>query len=139
MSGEGIIRFIGIVDEAGEVSVIKIFPKYLKGLRGITDFSHLIIIYWFDRRDTTSYRETLVVMPRMHRAKEMVGVFASRSPSRPNPLGLCVVELVKVESDKLYVKELDALEGTPIVDVKPYIPNADALLDARIPEWASQD
>jgi tRNA-Thr(GGU) m(6)t(6)A37 methyltransferase TsaA len=135
MSGEGIIRFIGKVDEAGEVSVIRIFPEYLKGLCGITDFSHLIIVYWLDRRDTNSDRGTLVVIPRMHKAKKKVGVFASRSPRRPNPLGLSVVELVKVDGDKLHVKKLDAFEGTPIVDVKPYIPRGDAVSDARVPEW----
>jgi tRNA-Thr(GGU) m(6)t(6)A37 methyltransferase TsaA len=136
MTGEGLIRFIGNVVEAGEVSVIKIFPEYLRGIRGITGFSNLFVFYWFDRRDTDSDRGTLVVVPRMREAGTKVGVFASRSPSRPNPLGLCVVELVKVEDDRLSVKGLDALVGTPIVDFKPYIPRIDAVSDAQIPEWA---
>jgi tRNA-Thr(GGU) m(6)t(6)A37 methyltransferase TsaA len=65
------------------------------------------------------------------------GVFACRSPSRPNPIGLCVVELVEVEDCFLIVKVLDALKDSPIIDIKPYIPRADSIPEARVPEWTS--
>jgi tRNA-Thr(GGU) m(6)t(6)A37 methyltransferase TsaA len=67
------------------------------------------------------------------------GVFACRSPSRPNPIGLCVVELLKIEKCVLTVKNLDAFEGSPIIDIKPYIPKADSIPNARVPEWTLHD
>ncbi|MCK4435646.1 SAM-dependent methyltransferase, partial [Candidatus Bathyarchaeota archaeon] len=66
------------------------------------------------------------------------GVFACRSPSRPNPIELCVVELMKVEGCNLTVKGLDAFENTPIIDIKPYLPRADSIPDARVPGWTSR-
>jgi tRNA-Thr(GGU) m(6)t(6)A37 methyltransferase TsaA len=82
-----------------------------------------------------SDRRTLLVFPRRHAVNVETGVFASRSPSRPNPIGLCVVELLKIEECVLTVKGLDALEGSPIIDIKPYIPRADSIPDAKVPDW----
>ena len=137
MSLEGKVRFIGAVESANEVSKIKIFPMYLKGLRNIDQFSHLIVLYWLSLRDNEDERRILSVIPRKHPGAPRMGVFATRSPSRPNPIGLCVVRLLKVEDHALSVEGLDALEGTPIVDIKPYIPRADAIPDATVPEWTS--
>jgi tRNA-Thr(GGU) m(6)t(6)A37 methyltransferase TsaA len=77
----------------------------------------------------------LKVIPRRHLGAPEVGVFASRSPSRPNPIGLSVAERVKIEGNILWVKGLDAFEGSPIIDIKPYIPRADAFLEAVVPGW----
>ena len=70
-----------------------------------------------------------------HEGAPEMGVFATRSPSRPNPIGLCVVELLKLENCSLVVKGLDANVGSPILDVKPYIPRADSIPEAKAPEW----
>jgi len=137
MSLEGKVRFIGAVESANEVSKIKIFPTYLKGLRNVDQFSHLIVLYWLSLRDNEDERRILSVIPRKHPGAPSMGVFATRSPSRPNPIGLCVVRLLKVEDHGLLVEGLDALEGTPIVDIKPYIPRVDAVPDAAVPEWTS--
>ncbi|MDH5623529.1 MAG: SAM-dependent methyltransferase, partial [Candidatus Bathyarchaeota archaeon] len=67
-----------------------------------------------------------------------VGVFASRSPSRPNPIGLCVTELVEMEECTLTVKGLDALQNSPIIDIKPYLPRADRIPKVRVPKWTSK-
>jgi len=64
------------------------------------------------------------------------GVFACRSPSRPNPIGLCIVKLIKVEGNVLTVRGLDAFTDSPIIDIKPYLPRADSIPDARVPSWA---
>jgi len=86
MKGE--IKFIGYVKEAkGEEAKIEILNEYREGLRGIEDFSHLIILYWFHLRDSDVERRTLLVFPRRHKVKIEKGVFACRSPSRPNPIG----------------------------------------------------
>ena len=137
MIKEGEIRFIGVVEEAGELSKLRIFPEFCLGLQRLNDFSHIIILYWFHLRDNETERRTLRVVPRRHPEAPQVGVFASRSPSRPNPVGLCVTELVKIEECALTVKGLDALQNSPIIDIKPYIPRADSISKARVPEWTS--
>ncbi len=135
MIKEGKLRFIGVVEDAGELSKVKIFPEFCAGLQRLKDFSHIIILYWFHLRDKEKERRTLRVVPKRHPGAPQVGVFASRSPSRPNPIGLCVAELVKVEECTLVLKDLDAFENSPIIDIKPYIPRADSVPDARVPEW----
>jgi formylmethanofuran dehydrogenase subunit E len=132
--GTGQIRFIGVVEK--ETSKIRIFPEFCQGLDGLASYSHIIIIYWFHLRDNQEQRETLQVVPKRHPGAPQVGVFSSRSPSRPNPIGLRVAELVRIENRILIVKGLDAAEGSPIVDIKPYLPRADSIPDARIPDWA---
>ncbi|MHC1635001.1 MAG: tRNA (N6-threonylcarbamoyladenosine(37)-N6)-methyltransferase TrmO [Candidatus Methanospirareceae archaeon] len=129
------LRFIGVVESAGEVSKVRIFDEFCRGLKALEDFSHIIILYWFHKREGEKDRQTLLVIPKRHKGAPEVGVFASRSPSRPNPIGLCVVELEKIEGCVLIVKGLDAIEGSPIVDIKPYTPRADAVTDAKVPEW----
>ena len=127
------------MEKAGEQeSKVRIFPEYCIGLKGIEAFSHVIILYWMHLHDNERDRQTLLVFPRKHPVNVETGVFACRSPSRPNPIGLCVVELVEVEVCNLVVKGLDALEGSPIIDIKPYIPRADSIPDARAPGWTLQ-
>lgn len=133
------LRFIGVVDRVGEgYSVVRIYEEYALGLQGLEAFSHLIILYWFHLRDDEANRATLKVVPKRHPGAPEIGVFASRSPSRPNPVGLCVVQLLKLEEGILTVKGLDALPGSPIIDIKPYIPRADAYPNARTPEWVQR-
>jgi tRNA-Thr(GGU) m(6)t(6)A37 methyltransferase TsaA len=139
MSSKGELRFIGTVQKAGEEEAkIRILPEYRTGLMGLEGFSHLIILYWLHLRESEEERGTLIVSPKRHGANVKVGVFACRSPSRPNPIGLCVVQLLKIEKCGLTVKGLDAAEGSPIIDIKPYIPRADAIPNARVPEWTWQ-
>ncbi|MDI6691500.1 MAG: tRNA (N6-threonylcarbamoyladenosine(37)-N6)-methyltransferase TrmO [Candidatus Bathyarchaeota archaeon] len=131
------LKFIGVVDKEGEQEAkICIFPEFCAGLKGIENYSHLIILYWIHLRDNKENRQTLLVFPRKHVVKIETGVFACRSPSRPNPIGLCVVELLKVEECKLTVKGLDAFKGSPIVDIKPYNSKADSVSNAKVPKWA---
>ncbi|MBC7131405.1 tRNA (N6-threonylcarbamoyladenosine(37)-N6)-methyltransferase TrmO [Candidatus Bathyarchaeota archaeon] len=137
---EGKLRFIGVVEEVGEEKArLRIFREFSKGLKGIEEFSHLIILYWIHLRDTEKDRRTLLVFPRRHKVNVEKGVFACRSPSRPNPIGLCVVELVGVDDNVLTVKGLDAFKDSPIIDIKPYIPSIDAFPEARVPQWLKQE
>lgn len=96
--------------------VLEILPEFDRGLQDIEGFSHLYVIWIFDRAEPG---DTLVSTPptddRPH------GVFASRSPQRPNPVGLTVVELLGCEGNRLRVRGVDMLDGTPIVDIKPYL------------------
>jgi tRNA-Thr(GGU) m(6)t(6)A37 methyltransferase TsaA len=139
MNVKGELRFIGVVEKAGEQEAkVCIFPEFCAGLKGIKDFSHLIILYWIHLRDNREERRKLLVFPRRHMVNVETGVFACRSPSRPNPIGLCVVEVSKIEECFLTVKNLDALEGSPIIDIKPYIPRTDSIPNARVPEWRAR-
>jgi len=135
METMGEVRFIGTVEEAGESSTITVFPEFCPGLLGIERYSHLIVLYWFHQRDNQEHRGTLQVTPPRHRGAPLTGVFASRSPSRPNPLGLTVVELESVDGCRIVVRGLDALKGSPVVDLKPYLPDNDGGLDASVPEY----
>lgn len=129
---------IGTVEEATENSSrLRILPQFLEGIQGLEQFSHAIVLYWFDKRDNKQNRLTLKVTPRRHPGAREMGVFATRSPSRPNPIGICVVEVLEIHETTLVVRGLDAFNGSPIVDVKPYIPRADSVAEARTPEWTN--
>ena len=118
------------------ISEIRFQPHFrnIDALRSIEEFSHLWLIWNFSQSQQDDWSPT-VRPPRLGGNKK-VGVFASRSPFRPNPIGLTVVELVKVENTEkygpvLYVKGADMLNGTPIYDIKPYIPFSDCIKDAK--------
>jgi tRNA-Thr(GGU) m(6)t(6)A37 methyltransferase TsaA len=131
------VHFVGVVESVkGDRAKIRVFPKFCDGLKGIEDFSHLIVLYWLNLCDNEEERQTLLVFPRRRAVNVLTGVFACRSPARPNPIGLCVVELLKREGCDLTIRGLDALEESPVVDIKPYVPKVDSVQNARVPEWA---
>lgn len=129
---------IGVVESVDGLARIRIFPEFCDGLYRLNEFSHAIILYWFHKRDSQEERRVLRVVPKRHLAKQAVGVSASRSPSHPNPIGLCAVRLVKVEDCILTVEGLDAFEGSPVVDVKPYLPRAGFVSDVKVTDWTSK-
>lgn len=95
--------------------VLKIFPAFEEGLKDIEGYSHLIVLWAFDRSDGFALLVTPPTDDRSH------GVFSTRSPRRPNPIGLTVVELLRREGSSLHVHGIDMLDGTPILDIKPYL------------------
>lgn len=128
--------FIGVVENVGDdTSTVRLFPEFSDGLFGLEVFSHVIVLYWLHLRDNVQERRVLRVIPRRHEGAPEIGVFGSRSPSRPNPIAISVCELVRIEGPVLVLKGLDAAVGSPIVDVKPYLPRADSVPSARVPEW----
>jgi tRNA-Thr(GGU) m(6)t(6)A37 methyltransferase TsaA len=135
LADTGEVRFIGEVESAGTVSTIVVNPEYCPALLGIERYSHLIVIYWFHLRDNEEHRGTLQVTPPRHKGASLTGVFACRSPSRPNPIGFTVVEIEGIDGCRLMVRGLDAMEGSPIVDLKPYLPHSDSFPDASLPRW----
>jgi len=137
MRSNGEVRFIGRVKNVCELSKIEVFPEFCSGLDSLSDFSHIIVLYWFHLRDDEKERMVLNVVPRRHPGAPQVGVFASRSPSRPNPIGLCVAKLDKIEGCIMTVKGLDAFEGSPIIDIKPYLARGDAVQNSSAPEWTT--
>jgi tRNA-Thr(GGU) m(6)t(6)A37 methyltransferase TsaA len=103
----------------------EIRPEYAEGLKDLDGFSHLILLYHFHRAG----EPRLTVVPFADDAPR--GVFSTRHPQRPNPIGLSVVRLVRIEGTVLHLLDVDILDGTPLLDVKPYVPRFDGVLDAR--------
>lgn len=104
-------------DEGAPEAWLVFEPRVREGLRGIEAGAEVIVVTWLDRAS----RDVLVVHPRGDRTRPATGVFATRSPARPNPVGLHRVRVVAVEGLRLRVRDLEALDGTPIVDVKPVL------------------
>jgi len=104
-----------------ELSEITVFDEYKDGLQDIERNKHYYILYWQDRAE----RDRLMGIP--PGKTEERGVFSIRSPARPNPMALCLVEIVKIEGNKLTVKWLDALDGSPLIDIKPFWKETDCL------------
>ncbi len=110
--------------ERGLPATVEIDAGYCKGLGGLEKFSHVVVLTWFDRAD----RDLIVQRPR--HADAARGTFALRSPVRPNPIGLHIVRLVKIEGGVLSLEAIDAMDGTPVLDIKPYFAASDAIADA---------
>ena len=98
---------------------VEVFPQYAEGLKDVEGFSHIILIYHFH----LSGESSLTAKPYMD--TESHGVFAMRGPSRPNSIGISVVRLVKVEENILRIQDVDIVDGTPLLDIKPYVPEFD--------------
>ncbi len=105
-------------------------------LDGIEGYSHVIVVFAFDRVPESEQRQR--VRPRGDPALPEQGVLATRSQVRPSPLGMSVVRLLRRRRNIIRVEGLDAIDGTPVLDIKPYYPNYDAVPDAGVPEWARQ-
>ena len=114
------------VSEASAPGSVEVFDEFAQGLQDLSGFSHVILIYYLHKVS----RVDLTVTPYLDTEKR--GVFATRAPTRPNPIGLSVVELEKIVGRRLYIRKLDILDGTPLLDIKPYIPAFDHPGDVRI-------
>jgi len=102
------------VDRMEEVAIVEVFPEYSDGLKDLDGFSHVMLLAYMHKAE----EEKLRVLPPIDDQER--GVFATRSPMRPNHIGLTVVELLKVEGSNLLVKGIDLLDGTPLIDIKPF-------------------
>ena len=112
--------------ESGALCTIELDPRWAEALNGVESCSHLIVLYWMDQS-----RRDLVIQKPAHYGVGR-GTFALRTPVRPNPIALSVVQLLKIEGTRLSVVGLDCLEGTPLIDIKPYFASTDAIPDAQV-------
>jgi tRNA-Thr(GGU) m(6)t(6)A37 methyltransferase TsaA len=139
------VRSIGFVRRAssdehvrdkGLVSKIVFKKNLAKALDGVEEFSHVFVIYWMHKIPSS---ERKLVHSGRGAETSPLGVFACRGPIRPNPIGLTVVELVRREENVLWVRGLDALDGTPVLDIKPYGRPCDVVVDFRTPKRFYKD
>jgi len=119
------------------VSDIVVDSSLTEALDGLEEFSHIIVLYWMHQLATTGEPPTKV-RPRGRRELPLVGLFATRSPHRPNPVGKATVRLLQRQGNILRVQGLDAIDGTPVIDIKPYIPGYDSAPDAKVPPWITK-
>jgi tRNA-Thr(GGU) m(6)t(6)A37 methyltransferase TsaA len=110
---------------------IEVLPEFAEGLQDLAGFSHIILLYHFHRVGESK----LVVVPFMD--SQPHGVFSTRAPKRPNPIGLSVVKLLSVEENVLHIENVDMLDGTPLLDIKPYVPEFDCYAVERV-GWLEQ-
>ena len=124
-------RFGNFADEVSEVIVDK---KLTEALDGIDDYSHIIIVYWMDK-----IKEHVIKhRPQGNPEVPVVGIFSCRCPARPNPIAITTVKLLGRKGNVIKVKGLDVLNGTPVIDIKPYWPQYDKVENEKIPNWVNK-
>ena len=129
---------IGVVRRQGDRTLVELRPELAPALDGLAGFSHVWVFYWFHENDRPEERATLKVHPRRDPANPLTGVFATRAPVRPNLIGFTCGRIIGIKDNILEVEGLDAREGSPVVDLKPYIPEGDAIPDAQVPAWVKK-
>jgi len=112
--------------ESDAVCTVELDPRWAAGLKDVETCSHLVLLYWMDK----SPRNLVLQMPGHYGVQR--GTFALRSPARPNPIAMSVVKLLKVDGNKLAVVGLDCLDGTPLLDLKPYFASTDSVPEALV-------
>lgn len=132
----GVVKTDAVGDEVKDktrTSQIILDTELTEALHGVTGFSHLFVLFWLNQLSNKK-RRTMQVHPRGRKDMPLLGVFATRSMFRPNPIGLTLVELVKAEGNVLTVRGLDAFDDTPVLDIKPFDP-WDTTADVKVPLW----
>ncbi|MEK5468094.1 tRNA (N6-threonylcarbamoyladenosine(37)-N6)-methyltransferase TrmO [Paenibacillus sp. FSL R7-0210] len=128
---------VGVVTGTQQNLRLEIRPEYRPALKGLDAFSHCQILWWIHEFADDSFRGTTQIEPPYN--APVSGVFATRSPVRPNPLGLTVARILSVDLDQgiVEVSGLDAYPGTPVLDIKAYFPSTDRVRQVRVPAWAA--
>ncbi|MCF2143441.1 MAG: tRNA (N6-threonylcarbamoyladenosine(37)-N6)-methyltransferase TrmO [Candidatus Heimdallarchaeota archaeon] len=133
---------IGLVKKTETATWLEVFEKYQKGLLRLEEFSHVITLWWISGRDSKKDRQKLRVRPRVklgpkqHKVDTpLCGVFATRAPIRPNPIGLTIAKISHIEKNRVFIDRHDAFNDTPLIDLKPYIPKSDSIENVRLPAF----
>ncbi len=127
---------VGIVRKKGRAVSIEIQKRFKEALLGLDQFSHVYVLYWFHKNDTPEKRRTLQVHPRGNKRNPLTGVFATHSPYRPNLLALTVCKIQSIKDNVMVINGIDAVDGTPVIDIKSYNPKNEAIPPFRLPDWA---
>ena len=132
------ITCIGTIEQGASGAELRVAEAYRAGLKGLGAFSHAVILWW--AHETEAAAQQTLVLPRPYTGSSgNVGVFATRSEARINPIGLSVIEIAGVDETAgiLHTYWIDTLPGTPLVDIKPYFPASDRVETAHMPDWAA--
>ena len=135
MSDSYHLKPVGIIRKTDEKDWIEVFDEFSDALLGLDGFSHIYVFYWFDQNDSAEKRKTLQVHPRKDPGNPLTGVFATHSPRRPNLIALTLCKIESIVGNIIQIEEIDAYDGSPVIDIKCYIPGAVPDEDVRLPEW----
>ena len=135
MSADMTLHPIGRVRRSGDRAWLDIESPYADAMLGLEGFSHIYVFFWFHENDTPEDRHMLQVNPRRDPANPLTGVFATHSPLRPNLIGMTRCRIVSIQDLALEVADLDARDGSPLLDIKCYIPDPLPDGDVRVPSW----
>lgn len=126
---------IGRVRKKGHDVSIAIDPIFQDGLLGLEGFSHIVVCYWFHHNDNPAKRRVLQVRPRKDPANPLTGVFATHSPARPNLIGMTTCRLISITKTVIHIETIDARDGSPVIDIKCYIPEKLEPSEITVPAW----
>lgn len=134
------LKPIGKVKNNDSGAWIELEPEYIPGLQALEGFSHINVLWWFSDCDNHRDRSTLQTEQPYKNAPEVMGVFATRSPARPNPIALTASEVISIDPDRglIRVAFIDADDNTPVLDIKPYTPSFDRVETPGVPAWCSE-
>jgi tRNA-Thr(GGU) m(6)t(6)A37 methyltransferase TsaA len=122
---------IGMIKKRDKSVTIEIHHEYEDALLGLSQYSHILVFSWFHKSDTPEKRSTLRVHPRGNKANPLTGVFATRSPVRPNPISVYTCRILSIDGNVIHIEKIDALDGTPVIDIKPYVPRLDSVSEVK--------
>jgi tRNA-Thr(GGU) m(6)t(6)A37 methyltransferase TsaA len=126
---------IGFVRKQNAVVWIDVLDEFLEGLLGLEGFSHINVLFWFHQNDNSEKRAIMQVHPRRDEKNPLTGVFATHSPARPNLIGLTRCKILSIEDNRIIIEDIDAVNGTPVIDIKCYIPHSEGDSGVRVPGW----
>jgi len=135
MAAEFSITAIGTIINSEDECRLEVNPQYQDAFLGLEQFSHIDVFYWLHENDNTAGRAVLRVHPRGDRANPLTGVFATRSPLRPNPIAVSRCRVMAIKGSNITIDAIDARHGSPLIDIKAHIPDSDDDEDILIPEW----
>ena len=130
---------VGYVRRENGRTVLEILPTFAPALKELEHFSHVQVFWWFSQFQDEMYRQVTQSEHAPYEAP-VLGVFACRSPVRPNPIGLTTAKILHIDHDegRVEIANIDAFDGTPILDLKAYVPSCDRVQNVRVPDWASE-
>ena len=126
---------VGTIKKQGDSISIEIYEKYNAALLGLDEFSHITVCYWFHKNDTPEKRNVMQVHPRKNPNNPLTGVFATHSPIRPNLMAISICKILSIEGKIISIDKIDAFDGSPVIDIKCYVPSSVPKSELKSPEW----
>ncbi|MCJ7595606.1 MAG: tRNA (N6-threonylcarbamoyladenosine(37)-N6)-methyltransferase TrmO, partial [Desulfobacterales bacterium] len=126
---------VGTIHSKGQKVWIDVLDAYTDALLGLEGFSHINVLFWFHQNDTPEKRRVVQVHPRNDPSNPLTGVFGTHSPMRPNLIGLTPCKIISIEGNRITLDGIDASDGSPVIDIKGFIPSALPASSIRVPKW----
>ena len=126
---------LGVIRKEKDSVRIEIEQTYRDAFLGLDGFSHIAVLYWFHENDTPEKRQTMQVHPRKNIQIPLTGVFATHSPLRPNLIGLTICKIIAINDTTIFIEDIDARDGSPVIDIKCFIPCSNLGSDIKLPDW----